>query len=74
MKPIGEYFEKSVIRKRKELARHIKKQIYSWALDAHKLDPTKPIKYYHAIFLNRLRETYKTSCDKDKFFEEVIEV
>jgi hypothetical protein len=56
----------------KGLSKQMKKLIISWALEAHKLDSSKTVRQYYNMFLNRLRQRFKDSKNKDEFYQKEI--
>lgn len=74
LKTVGEICGRESKRKT-YLTRKTKTLLNAWALEAYRLDPTKPLIYYYEMFLKHLRKKYCESVNKQSFFENgVLEV
>lgn len=54
---------------KKQLSKKTRQLLLDMSLAAYALDASKPTSFYYELFLSRLRISYKTSNNKDKFFE-----
>ena len=75
LKKIGKILQSEKRKRKNHLTKQMQAKLQKWAFEAYKLDPTKPTIYYYNLFLNRLRESYRTSDQKELFFKNgIIEV
>jgi len=54
---------------KKQLSKKTRQLLLDMSLAAYQLDASKPASFYYELFLSRLRLSYKTSTNKDKFLE-----
>ena len=75
VKNAAEYLSIKPERKAQGLSKKYKTMFIEWAIEAHKIDPSKSVRHYYSTFLERLREKYLDSELKEKFYEKgIIEV
>ena len=59
-------------KKKAWLSHRTKAKFTEWALEAYKLDPSKPMSHYYEIFVKRLRDKYFESKQKKEFYQNGI--
>lgn len=59
---------------KKGLTKKAKGALMGWALEAHKIDSSRPVGYYYDLFLDELRGRYSKDTKEDFFKNGIIEV
>lgn len=55
MKKVSEILNKNVNKSAPYISKRLNKMCMNWAIEAHKIDSSKPVSYYFTLFLKRIR-------------------
>lgn len=56
----------------KTFVRKLYAQLREYAMEAHRMDNSKPVSYFYELFLDRARKNYFESKNKAAFFEDNV--